>query len=85
MPSITAQITAQVVVYACPTDAFVSANGWDRIAVSNFALTAAQAMDIVKKTDASAKRGKCTLKLILLLKLHSTNKLLMTLSVFYVM
>lgn len=68
MPSTIAPITVQAVVYACPIDASVSANGWDRIAVWNSALTAAQAMDIVKKTVASAKRGKYTLILVLLQK-----------------
>lgn len=57
MPSITAPITAQAVVYACPIDAFALANGLDRIAVWSSAPVAAQAMDNVKKTDASAKKG----------------------------
>lgn len=60
MPSITAPITAQAVVYVCLIDVFVSVNGWDRIAVLSSAPAAAQAMDNVKKTDVSAKRGKYT-------------------------
>lgn len=77
MPSIIAPITAQAVVYACPTDAFVSANGWDRIAVSSSALAAAQAMGNAKKIDASAKRGKYTLKLAFI-AYHKWNNLLLS-------
>lgn len=61
MPSITAPIIAQAVVYACPIDASALGNGWDRIAVWSSAPMAAQAMDIARKTDVSVKRGKYNL------------------------
>lgn len=64
MPSTTVLITAQAVEYACPIDAFAWGNGLDRIAVWSSAPVAVRVMDIVKKTDASAKRGKYILNLV---------------------